>query len=324
MIVLTFAWYTYISSSPLNHILSSLRRIASTFSRDLGSTEARGFVGALSSLSPFKTTSIVGLIHKILVYTQFLFIGIGVMVAITKPKALGISSAYQLVTLSNAALLLLIVVIPNFAFTLNPIRFYAIAIMFLAPFFVLGGFFLTALIVKFASKVSRRFGKISAEKLGLYLVTLVLIATFLFQVGFVNHITKDYPYSYSLDLDRKEMSDDFDITIVMHNLYFLDQEVYSAEWLAKIIAFDSKVYADWNSQCTLLKSHAVLPDSILIQIENNTEPESRTYIYLKYLTTQFGLVSVAKQVLNYSDALPTVTSFDVIYSNGISDIYFVP
>jgi len=325
IIAITFSWYTYVSSSPLNHMLDSFNRIANWFSRDFSSPEARGFGGSLSSLSPLAGTSIAGLTHKILVYIQFLFIGIGVAVVAIKPKAFGVSSEYRLLSLASGTLLMLCVGVPNLATTLNPTRFYAIVIMFLAPFFVLGGVFLFSVIVRFVSKVLRNFRRKSVGKLGLYMVTFVLIALFLFQVGFVNHVTNDYPYSYSLDLDRKEMSNDISIRITTHNLYFLDQEVRSAEWLGRTAGAGLKVYADWSSQRSVLKSYATLPDYRMIQITNDSEPESQTYIYLKYITTQLGLVSLASGgYLNSSTALPTITSFSKVYSNGISDIYSVP
>jgi len=322
---LTFSWYIYVSSSPLNHLLSSFNRITNWFIRDLGSSEARGFGGQLSSLSPFLATSIVGLAHKILIYTQFLFIGIGVTVAAIKPRLFSLSSGHRLLSLSSAAILLLCFGVPNLATTLNATRFYAILVPFLAPFFVIGGAFLVDVIVRSVSTVLPKPRRISVRNLGLYTVTFVLIATFLFQVGFVNHVTNDYPYSYSLDLDRKEKSNSLSIKTTTHSLYFLDQEVRSSEWLAGTANVNLKIYADWNSQCSVLKSYATLADDRMIQITNGSEPESQTYIYLKYLTVQLGLISLQDGgFLNSSTALPALASYDQVYSNGISDVYFVP
>lgn len=318
---LIFSWYTYISSSPLNHLLSSFNRIATTFIRDFSKPEARGFGGALSALSPFVPTSTVGLIHKILVYTHFFFIGIGIMVMMIKPKEFNVSYEYQLLSFANAVLIALVLIIPHLGTTFNATRFYAIAIMFLAPFYVLGGLFLTSSIIR----ITNNLKKINTEKLSLHIVTFVLITTFLFQVGFINHITNDYPYSYPLDLNRKEMSNRLEIKVLTHSLYFLDQEVISAEWLAKTMSANLQVYADWSSQSSVLKSYAILPDYRMIQITNNTKPNSKTYIYLKYITTQLGLISLPNgALLNSSDALPAIVSYNVIYSNGISDIYYVP
>jgi uncharacterized membrane protein len=323
-IALTFSWYIYVSSSPLNHLLSSFNKIADTFIRDFSRPEARGFGGALSSLSPLAPTSIVGLTHKILVYTHFFFISLGIVVMTIKPEEFSISYEYRLLSLINAALIAFVLLVPNLGTTFNATRFYTITILFLSPFYVLGGRFLISLIASYISKISDRFAKINARKLGLYTVTFVLIATFLFQVGFVNHITNDYPYSYSLDLNRKEASNRLDIKVIMHSLYFIDQEVLSAEWLAKKAGVKSQVYADWNSQCSVLKCYAQLLDSRTVQIANQSKPETGAYVYLKYINTQLGLVTTTNALLNSSDALPAITNYDVIYSNGISDIYFVP
>ena len=321
---MVFAWYIHVASSPLNNLISSLSRIARMFTIDFGKPESRGFVGAVSSLNPFIIRSPVGLIHKILIYTQFLFIGLGTMVLAIKPKMFDVSFEYKQLSLASATLLLLCILVPNFSLTLNPTRFYAIAILFLAPMFTLGGLFLAGLVVNCASNIFHNFKRINEGKLGTCIVTFVLIATFLFQVGFVNRITNDYPYSYPLDLDRKEKTNDLSIKTTTHSLYFMDQEVCSSEWLAKTAGVSLKVYADWNSHYSVLKSYALLEDNRMVDITNHTMPESQTYIYLKYITTQLGLISIPSGYLNHSDALPNLTSFNKIYSNGISNIYFVP
>jgi len=324
VVTLIFAWYIHVASPPLNNLVSSLNRIVSMFTIDFGKPESRGFVGVVSSLNPFDIRSPVGLIHKILIYIQFLFIGLGVMVLIIKPEMFDVSFEYKQISLASASLLLSCILVPNFSLTLNPTRFYAIAILFLAPMFTLGGLFLASLVVDCVSHVFHSFKRVNKRKFGTCIVTFVLIATFLFQSGFVNYITNDYPWSYSLDLYRKEKTNDLSIKTTTHSLYFMDQEICSSKWLAKTAGVNLKVYADWNSHYSVLKSYGLFEDNRIVDITNRTMPELHTYIYLKYITTQLGLISIPNGYLNYSDALPNITSFNQIYSNGISDIYFVP
>lgn len=324
IMTMTFAWYIHVSNSPFNNLLSSLNRIISTIAIDFGKPESRGFVGALSSLSPFKPTSLVGIIHKSLVYTQFLFIGVGILLVAIKPKMFNVSFEFRQLSLASAIILLLCILVPNLALTLNPTRFYAIAILFLAPLFTLGGLFLSNIMVDWASKVFTRIRKINKIKLGINVVTFVLVATFLFQVGFINYVTKDYPYSYALDLNRKEKSNDLSIKTMTHSLYFMDEEFYSSIWLAKTIGNQIKVYTDWNSRYSVLKSYALLTDDRIVEITNHTTLEPRSYVYFKYITTQLGLIPIPTGYLNFSEVVPNSLNFNKIYSNGISDIYFIP
>lgn len=324
LIALTFSWYIYVSDSPLNQLLHSFRRIVSWFGADLFRSEAR-VQPALRSLSPTTTTTLIGTIHKGLIYLEHFFIGIGIIVLTIKPKKFRLDSEFRLAAIVSMAILLLCFGIPNFAPMLNMTRFYSIIVPFLAPFFVLGGTFLLRLIGKFVAPLLSKLGKVGVKNLGLYIVTCVLIASFLFQVGFVNHVTGGYPSSFSLDLDRREKSSDLSIRVTTHSRYFLDQEVFSARWLQENVNPTSKVYADWNSRFTVLRSYALLPNDRILQITNDTTLESRTYIYLKYVNIRVGVISTASSgFFNTSDISPILANCNKIYSNGYSDIYHVP
>jgi len=324
LIAFTFFWYVYVSNSPLNQLANSINNIVRWFSTDIFSSQARGFEGALSSLSPFAATSLVGIVHKGLIYLAHFFIGIGILVLIIKPKKFKLNNEFQLVAVISMAILVLCLVIPNVAPSLNLTRFYAIIIPFVAPFFVLGGTFLFSQIRKLISKPLFKSTKFPLKNLELKIVTLLLVAIFLFQVGFVNHVFGDYPYSYSLDLDRKEKSSDVRIQIATHTLYFLDQEVSSAKWLRENINSTFRVYADWNSQVTVLKSYALLPNDKMLQITNGTI-QSPTYVYMKYLNVRLGLISTENSDLfNVSDVSNFLGNCSKVYSNGDSDIYFAP
>ncbi len=324
LIALTFSWYIYVSDSPLNQLLNSVNRIISWFNVDLFSTEAR-IQPALRPLSPTEATSLIGMIHKGLIYLEHFFIGIGIIVLTIKPKKFRLDPEFRLVAIISMAILLLCLGIPNLAPVLNMTRFYSIVIPFLAPFFVLGGTFLLQSIGKFATPFLLKFRKVSVKNLELQIVTCVLIASFLFQVGFVNHVTGGYPTSYSLDLDRREKLGDLSIRVTTHSNYFLDQEVSSAKWFWENVNQTSKVYADWNSRFSVLRSYALLPDDKILPITNDTSLESQTYIYLKYLNIRVGVISTfGFKYFNTSDISPVLANCNKIYSNSDSEIYHVP
>ena len=150
------------------------------------------------------------------------------------------------------------------------------------------------------------------------MATCVVVFTFLFQVGLINHLTNDYPYSFSLDLNRKFSSQDIGVQATAHSLYFLDSEVASAEWLLVNGNQTAIVYADTYAQNTVLRSYA-LRGEYMLPITNDTFL-SGSYTYLKYTNVNLGLVETTNSTnlasnLNYSNK---------IYSNGDSDIYFTP
>ncbi len=324
LIALTFSWYIYVSDSPLNQLLNLGQRIISWFGTDMFSTEAR-FQPALGSLSPTGTTSLVGIVHKALIYLESFFIGIGVLVLTIKPEEFGVHPEFRLLAITTMFLFLLCFGIPNFATALNFTRFYAILIPFLAPFSVLGCLFLVGLTRKHVSLHLPKIRTLLVKDFGLYLATFVIVTTFLFQVGFVNNITGGYPYSYSLDFDRKEKSNDLSIRIAAHTMYLVDQEVFSAKWLQKNLNPTSKVYADWFSRYHVLRSYANLPDDRKLPITNGTIVESGAYVYLKYVNVRIGVIStVSFGFLNTSDISPVIENCNKIYSNGCSDIFHKP
>jgi uncharacterized membrane protein len=152
-----------------------------------------------------------------------------------------------------------------------------------------------------------------------------LVATFFFQTGLIGHITNGYPYSFSLDLERRESSSDISIREGTHTCYFLDGEAQSAAWLQRNIEPTAIVYTDSNSIYTVLKSYAHLPNDRSIQIYQGFTPPAGTYVYLKYLNVRIGLVYVANAPsFNMSELEPVLDNCGKIYSNGDSEIYYSP
>jgi len=324
MYALTFSWYFYVSNSPINQLLNSVNHIGRWFTADLFSAEAR-LPPQLSPLSPTASSSLIGTLHKALIYLDHFFIGVGILVLTVKPKVFSLRPKFRLVAIISTAILVLCFVVPNLAPTLNMTRVYALATLFLAPFFALGGTFLFRTLGKFAHSTTKRVHS-HLRNLELVIVAGLLAATLLFQIGFVNHVTGGYPYSYSLDLKRREDSSDLSVRITTHKLYFLDQEVKSATWLLQHGKARSAIYADSNSQVTVLKSYALLPEDRMLTLTNGTILGSRTYVYLKYLNVRIGVVSAdyLNFVLNMSEMSGVLEQCDKVYSNGGSDVCFVP
>ena len=330
LLILAFSWYIYVSEPPFTQLVGTLQRIYTYFGADFLSTQAR-FQPALEALSPLAPTTITGLIHKSLTYTLHFFIVVGVLALLIKPKIFKFGSELRAVSIISTTILVLAIAVPNLAPAINMTRLYSIVIPFIVPFCILGGILLLKYIEKFFSSSSSpksRFKKIKAKNWKLGVIASLLIVTFLFNASVINYISGGYPYSYSLDLQRREASNNLSIKIETHSLYFIDQEVYGANWLRENMNPNAKVHADWNSKNTLLRSYAYLSDESLLPLSNDTIPESGDYIYLKYLNVVIGVVYIGEAAglgtYNISDLSPVLSECDRIYSNGGSDIYWGP
>jgi uncharacterized membrane protein len=308
---LTFSWY-----------INVIQRIASLFTQDFFNPQAGALSeGALTSLSPsVGPSSIVGGIHRIVIYADLLLIVIGLLLLLLRSKRFTVNIEFRLMTFISIIIMGLCFAVPNFANSLNTSRFYSIVLPFLAPFFGLGAVELFYLIRKFiTARFLPRWGKPRLSDIGVYFATILLILTFLFQVGLVNYATQDYPYSYTLDLDRKLNSNNTDVLVSVHTFFFNDEEVLGAKWIQEVRNPSSMVYADLNSRARVLKSYALIADNMLIPFTNETLP-SNSLVYLKYLNIKLGLFEPG----NMSDVVPLLQVCNQIYSNGDSIVFSKP
>ncbi|MGD6850559.1 MAG: DUF2206 domain-containing protein [Candidatus Bathyarchaeia archaeon] len=326
MVVMTFSWYIFVSNSAFNQLESVMGRISSLFVSDFGSAEARGFgPGALQSLSPVASTTFLGAINKILVYLENGLLAIGILAMVFMPSRFRLSSEFRMVVFVSSLFLLLGFAVPNLSLTLNMTRFYGILIPFLAPFVILGAYFISDLVQKrFLNNVQLFKGKIDFRHLVTLLMTCILIITLLFQTGLIGHVSDGYPYSYSLDLDRRLASEDSSIRIGTHTSYFLQTEVSGATWLQENVK-NSTLYADDGAQTTILRSYAYLPEISYLPITFGFSPQSGSFAYLKVTNLELGVVGTAMGgYLNATEVLNGTRTCNVIYSNADSVIYYSP
>jgi uncharacterized membrane protein len=220
------------------------------------------------------------------------------------------------------SILLMAIFLPSFAAGLNMTRFYHIALFFLAPFCVTGGIIILSSVAsmksRFFSRVSKfdRAASDSIKKPWLFLIAVLLISFFLFQVGFIYEITGDVPTSISLSRERTNSW-----TIYMNQLYIDDQEVFASTWLSKYGNNESMVYAD--SGAGYLTSYGLIPIErvgfLNPKIQNTISDGS--YFFFGQLSVVNGIVvgyDMAWNITNFSFILNNTNK---IYSNGASDIY---
>lgn len=228
-------------------------------------------------------------------------------------------------------LLVMGLVVPNLAPTLNFQRFYQYTLLFLAPFFIFGGLAIIEFIRYLSSHQLSSFrmpilGKLRPaipRNLSLQLITLLMIVSFLFQVGLVSYIMGSSPISNSLDLDRKKTSKDLSFLAGVYEDYIPEQDVFSARWYLRSADSKSRVYADVISRSNVLTSYALINTERTLTLSNTTAVEHGAFIYLRYLNVRYNIIPAEKGALNTSD-ISFLGECDTVYSNGASEILCAP
>lgn len=227
-------------------------------------------------------------------------------------------------------LLVLALAVPNLAPTLNFQRFYQITLLFLGPFFISGGLAIIEFIKNLSSRLSSFrmpiLGKLRPaipRNLSLQLITLLMIVSFLFQVGLVSYIMGSSPISNSLDLDRKKTSKDLSFLAGVYEDYIPEQDVFSARWYLRSADSKSRVYADVISRSNVLTSYALINTERTLTLSNTTAVEHGAFIYLRYLNVRYNIIPAEKGALNTSD-ISFLGECDTVYSNGASEILCAP
>ncbi len=245
MFSITFIWYSFFSSPLLPEAASTINNIISNFGSDLSNPAARS-VELFTTKANFTIASpinwgLFGLVH--------IFVLIGLLLVTFKPKNIELIFKYRVMIIFSGILFFAIVVVPNFAPTLNFSRFYAIAFLFLAPCFVLGGKVFLNWFLSAVSKITHKQNWNSKANMAILLIAILASAYYLSQSGFINHVVGGSIQSYTLDWDKTlninmNSSSEPAAKSNFYTAYTPNQDVYSATWLSRNLANTSIVYAD--------------------------------------------------------------------------------
>lgn len=194
----------------------------------------------------FPSASTQGKGFRIFQYITQLFIAIGFIWLIFKPRRLRFTAEYVAFAWVSALLLLACIFLPGFSGIINVTRFYHIALFLLAPLCILGGEAIWSGISALWQKLKQRAGALAADNNQAYLrfLTLaILIPYFLFTSGFIFEVTGhevidkvDLPYSIALSSYRVDVGGVFN-----------RQDGAGADWLAQRLDGDDTVYADLHA-----------------------------------------------------------------------------
>jgi len=302
-LVLMCAWYIYTSGSA---VFDSFLSFGNGLSRQLGdffNPASRGQT-VLTGLGLGTPQTVWNAFSRMFAYTTEILIVVGFFGLITKRKNLRFGKEHFLFILIGSTLLVLLIVVPGLANTLNMSRFYHILLILLAPLCAIGA----EVIVKLVSKSER-------ELETLILLLIVLVPYFLFQTGFVYEISKSD--SFSLPLSKQRM----DTLRLYLSLGYIDvYSATSAQWLSRNINVENTQFdADLLSR-DVLSIYSTIYQNRINVLSNITTVESGNVVYLNELNVVYGKI-VANDFLYNSDELhPIFGNLNMIYNSGGSQL----
>ena len=326
--IMAIVWYLFVNPASFKLLENAIGHIY------LGILEQASVPGA-SGLMP----RYISRLHQA---SQYLFYGlqlsiiVGLVGSIVRHKKSKFSREYFSMSLASLLILIACMVVPTFAATLEMSRFYHITSFFLAPFVVLGFSTISERTMNLRSHLStskvRRLHiqDVKSKDASLFLISLLLVLFFLFQVGFVYEITGDRPSSLSLSWNRLQTNPALALDVWIAQTP--EQDVFSARWLSEFMDNQSKVYADRTSSFMVLTSYGMTPtvflseralaawDYILPPIHGSLEKDA--YIYLRELNVIYGEMNNSSGRLLYTTTIsPFLDGCDKIYTNGGSELY---
>jgi uncharacterized membrane protein len=318
---MTLSWYT-LTNTPLLTLISTIKGTFSNLAAGLLPTS-----GTASDLFYIPQVFTVATWINLLVSgIADLFLIMGVLIIVLKPKKTGISAQYGIMMIMAASVLAIAYIVPSIASTFNFTRFYAITLLFLSPCFVLGGQAFIAIIKKAWTKVKRPLRHQLASKskninIGLLLIAIILCGYFLSQVGFANRVTVGTVHTYVIDFDRMKVSNDPQVEIFFYSQYIPEQDVFSAVWLLNHESSPSMIYADYQSGVHVLPSYGLIPLNLISPLTNSTIPTPDSFVYLSRLNIEDNIITTLKGSFNSSEIFPTLNDYNLVYSNGNGEIW---
>jgi uncharacterized membrane protein len=321
LFVTAFSWYSF-SIAPLTSLGQLFQQVFSRFFTDISNPAAR----SSSIFAPHPIFNLASMIDWMLFYIAHFFILIGIFMLLFKPAKTKLDPKYRMVAILSAAILFIVVAVPNVGPAFNFSRFYAIVLLFLAPCYVLGGVTLIRISEYVLKKATnRRSLSKTYNQASTVLLCAVLIGYFLTQSGSINCVADASPLSFSLDHNRIRISTDPNTlnSRSFYSVYIPEQDVLGAVWLSKNIEESSMVYADYVSAQNVLISYALIPRQQISSLTNTTTLEQGGFVYLGRLNVVNGIMTTIPASFNTSEIYPLLSGTNLVYSNGDDEVWYV-
>ncbi len=317
-VLMTFGWYLFAShGAPLQALAQvGSRAYSSMLSLSSDPYVQAGLGGGVGGLP---LAHVLGRVWQIA--TEVLII-VGFGFVIWRRETHKMSSALFLLSLASFAVLLVVVGFPSLGTAVNSYRAYSVALLFLAPYCVIG----VQVISAFAS-IWLRADKGTVFKLQSAALIGVLIPYFLFQCGFFYELTEhqsNYAFLPSQSQNQLVLNYSDNASWSYAAAAPIPAEsVYASKWLCSTMG-RSPVYVDGYRSAELIGYGHISPNSVIgPTIYNVNLPLKNTYIYLAGANVQQGTLLVTTEERQIS-TIPALTTANRIYSNGLAQVYYTP
>jgi len=206
-------------------------------------------------------------------------------------------------------------VIPYVSSVFNIDRLYLTFLVFMLPFLGVGIFFITHYI--------QRIG-ISQKKLGMIILSAILILQMFYATGLLNQMT-GYPSFVVLNgIDTSTRYNDLSPD---SRYYIFDAEVFSIRWMANFIPLSQhgNIVADPIAKQTM-SSYGQIPinfENELLGDESNYLNQSGSYFYLRYENTKYNKIYVGTYI-SIGNLTGEISELNKVYDNQVSMVFYVP
>ncbi len=317
-IAIAWAWYSYVTSGkPITTFIWTSFFVAKSLTQ-VAAQEAKSVYTMYAFGQGFFSVPLRAQIFLLLQYITELFIVVGFVRLIRKP---GRFRADYIAFCGVAFLMLLAFIIaPYVSNIVGMVRMYFITLIVLSPLFVLGGATIWEGILGVMKKV-----KLKTSASPMFLILAVLIPYFLYSIGFIPEVTKEFqqpvrtrhvPCSVSLDYGKVDSA------------HYNEQEVASARWLAGAAGDDLVFYGDsysFNVMAVTFTSPVIKKHTLWMPyLDMIPEMPDSSYIYFRTWTLKeletFEIFQHEKRgetsLQDYLDTLDAIEARDKIYDNG--------
>jgi len=283
-IVIGLAWYMYMSgSAPLDAAAHIGKHLYESLSLELLNPFSRDAVQVLMGISP----DVLHWTYRILWYLVLFFMAVGATALLSDLRRREANKEYATLAIGNYILLGACITIPFFSNTLGVTRMVHIASLILAPFCILGAEIVFRGLSRAIQFIRR---SIPSPTKPTAAVTAILVLFFLFNTTLPFEIA-DSPVGRSMPLEyghitSGEKSIELGDRIDFWQKRLAEQEVSSAEWLAKHRSEERRIHATYvQIGVPVLLSYGMIPEEQtrnLTPLTTMKDIES-SYVYLGYV-----------------------------------------
>ncbi|MDR0372311.1 MAG: DUF2206 domain-containing protein [Nitrososphaerota archaeon] len=298
--VAMFLWYIYVSGAVVfNSFVSFTGYISAQFG-DFFNPASRG-QAVLTGLGLAGSPSPLNTISRGFAYLTEIFIVLGCFALIRKKSPFRFERDYAVFSILAVVFLVFLTLIPGLANALSMTRFYHILLMILAPFCAVGMW----LMAQYLSKHKRQL-------VFSLLVVGILVPYFLFQTNFAYEVAGSE--SWSVPLSSYRMSS----TLLYGHVGFIDPfSVHGANWVSANVPYEYNIYGD-NGLYTSLTAYGLVYRGYVKELTATSELYGGQFAFLSYITIHY------EQATSNGTIPMLLNQTDIVYSNGGSEVYFVP